>query len=156
METSFAGSSQVYNSEVGEFISEAHRTLATVLKDYKPTFSLVYIPMKDRITQQDREKPFAILDSPPGLPAHIVRYLTEAEMKDTPAVLSWIFKGDLMKHRPNDIMAQIEAEEAATQLLQQRQREAELEDIIEFGSFVASGGREKLHNFRHNGIEFKR
>ena len=57
-------SAQVYNAELGEFVSEDHQHLAEILKDLKPTYNLVYIPKKDRVTPEEQQKPWAILDKP--------------------------------------------------------------------------------------------
>ena len=100
METTLNRSSQVYNSDLGEFISEAHAHLAQVLHDYKPTLSLIYIPKKDR--DETDTKPWAILDSPANLAPHIIRYMSDAEMQKPAEILAWIFEGDLDKHRPDD------------------------------------------------------
>lgn len=154
MRTELGNTAGVWNSDQGAFISEAHKTLASVLHDYNPNFSLVWVPPKDRDASD--VKPFAILDSTPGIQPYIVRYLSETEMTDTTAVLAWVFEGDLSKNRAVDVFAKITAREKAAELLQLRQREAELEDIIEFGAFVASGGRDKLHSFKHNGRKYER
>lgn len=156
METSLGQASTVWNSELGEFISEDHRRVAEIIHDYKPTYSLVYIPKADRVTPEEIAKPWAILESPPNLPQYIVRYLSEVEMSNPTAVVAWLFAGDLDRHRPGDVMRRIEAEENARQLLSMKQREDELEDIIDFGSFVASGGRDKQHTFKHNGQVYRR
>lgn len=154
MSTHLAQHSTVYDSEQGAFISEAHKTLATVLHDYNPHFSLVWIPPKDRDATDI--KPFAILDSSPGLEPYVMRYLSEAEMQDTSAVLAWVWEGDLSRQRAVDVFQKIETREKAAEALQLRTRQAELEDIIDFGAFMATGGREKKHTFHHNGREYRR
>lgn len=156
METSLNRSANVWNSELGEFISEDHRRFAEVLRDLKPTYSLVYIPKADRTTQHDREKPWAILESPKNLPPYIVRYLSEAEMANPQAVLGWLISGDLDRNSPQAILQQIEAEEKARQLMELKRREDELEDMLDFNTFVLSGGRDKRHNIRHEGKVFRR
>lgn len=146
METSFATSGQVWNSERGEFISTEHQAFAGILKDYNPCLSLVYIPMNDR---GDRDQfPFAILEDAPGKEPYIVRYMTEEQMLHPEDVLTWLFEGDLRRHRPGDILTRIELREKAQELLKLKKREEELEDIADRGVFAATGGRDKLHTFK--------
>ena len=156
METSLGQASTVWNSELGEFISEDHRRFAEVLKDLKPTYSLVYIPKADRVSPDEIAKPWAILEQVAGKPQYIVRYLSEVEMSNPQAILAWCLAGDLDRNRPGDVWRRIEAEENARQLMALKKREDELEDIMEFGAFVATGGRNKQHTFKHNGQTYRR
>lgn len=156
MQTSLGQASTVWNSDLGEFISEDHRRFAEVLKDLKPTYSLVYIPKADRVTPDEIAKPWAILEAAPGKGQYIVRYLSEVEMQKPQEILAWCLAGDLDRSRPGDIWRRIEAEENARQLMALKKREDELEDIMEFGAFVSTGGRNKLHDFKHNGQTYRR
>ena len=133
MQTHLAESAGVWDSTQGAFISTEHQKLAEVLSDYNPYFSLVWIPPKDRSTNDTR--PFAILDSSPGKAPYIVRYLSDAEMRDATSILTWVFEGDLSKHRPVDVLTRIELREKAQQLLDlktQEERLAEEQDKLEF------------------------
>lgn len=150
MSTSLAHSSQVWNSDLGEFISDAHVHLAQVLNDYKPTFSLVYIPKADR--DADDTKPWAILDSPANMPAHIVRYLTDAEMQRPAEVLAWIFEGDLDKHRPDDVFARMELKRQAEELMNLKKQEEELADHMELIEFAAKTNK---NTWKHNGRTYR-
>ena len=144
MATLFASPTS-WNSDLNEFISDDHARLAGVLHDYKPTLSLVYIPKLQRTTAAEHAKPWAILDSPAYLREHIIRYLSDEEMKNPQEILKWIFLGDLEKNRPGDVLARIEAEQAAATLLQLKREEDDLEDRIDHMAFLASGGRDKKH-----------
>lgn len=146
METSLNRSATVWNSELGEFINEKHAHLAQVLQDYKPTLSLVYIPKQDRDATDT--KPWAILDSPANMPAHIIRYLTDKEMEDPAAVLTWIFEGDLDKHRPNDVFARMEAKRAAEELMNLKKQEEDLADYLDLFEFAAKTNK---HTWKHDG-----
>lgn len=150
METTLNRSSQVYNSDLGEFVSEAHSHLAQVLNDYKPTLSLVYIPKKDRTA--DDTKPWAILDSPANMAPHIIRYLTDAEMAKPAEVLAWIFEGDLDKHRPDDVFARMEAKRAAQELMDLKKQEEELADHMELIDFAV---RTNKNTWKHNGRTYR-
>lgn len=146
METSLNRSATVWNSDLGEFINEKHAHLAQVLQDYKPTLSLVYIPKQQRDATDT--KPWAILDSPANMAPHIIRYLTDKEMEDPASVLSWIFEGDLDKHRPDDVFAKMEAKRAAEELMNLKKQEEDLADYLDLFEFAAKTNK---HTWRHNG-----
>jgi hypothetical protein len=146
METSLNRSATVWNSDLGEFINEKHAHLAQVLQDYKNTLSLVYIPKQQRDATDT--KPWAILDSPANMAPHIVRYLTDKEMEDPAAVLTWIFEGDLSKHRPDDVFAKMEAKRAAEELMNLKKQEEDLADYLDLFEFAAKTNK---HTWRHDG-----
>ena len=150
MTTALAHSSQIWNSDLGEFVSDAHVHLAQVLNDYKPTFSLVYIPKADR--DADDTKPWAILDSPANMPAHIIRYLSDQEMQRPAEVLAWIFEGDLDKHRPDDVFARMELKRQAEELMNLKKQEEELADHYELIEFAA---RTNKNTWKHNGRTYR-
>ncbi len=156
METSLGQSAQVFNSDLGEFVREDHVHFAQILKDLKPTYNLVYIPVKDRTTPEEKQKPWAILDKPDNMPEYIVRYMSEQEMKEPHKIIAWLFEGDVVRHGADNILKRIEAEENAKKLMELKRQEDELEDRIEFGAFIMSGGRDKLHTVRHDGKKFER
>ena len=130
--------------------------LAQVLKDLKPTYNLVYIPVKDRTTPEEKQKPWAILDRPDNLPEYVVRYLSEEEMKQPHKVLAWLFDGDIVRHGAENVLKRIEAEENAKKLLDFKRQEEELEDRIDYADFLFTGGRDKKHTISHNGKKFER
>lgn len=146
-------SSMVYNSELGEFIDDRHVHLARILKDYKDTYELVYIPKKDRDATDT--KPWAILERHPVTGNHIVRYLSEVEMNDPAGVLEWIFNADLDRNRPQDVFQRIQNREAAEQLMEFKRQEEELEDKLDLVASIASGGRDKKSWYRHNGVTYR-
>jgi len=150
MTTALAHSSQVWNSDLGEFVSDAHVHLAQVLNDYKPTFSLVYIPKADR--DADDTKPWAILDSPANMPPHIIRYLTDQEMQRPAEVLAWIFEGDLDKHRPDDVFARMELKRQAEELMNLKKQEEELADHMDLIEFAAKTNK---NTWKHNGRTYR-
>lgn len=143
----------VWNADLGEFIDDRHAHLAQVLRDYKSTYELVYIPKKDRDATDT--KPWAILEHHPKTGDHIVRYLSEAEMNDPAGVLEWIFNADLDRNRPQDVFQRIQNREAAEQLMKLKAEEEALEDRLEMVATIASGGRDKKSWFRHNGITYR-
>ena len=130
--------------------------LAQVLKDLKPTYNLVYVPVKDRTTPEEKQKPWAILDRPDNLPEYVVRYISEEEMKQPHKVLAWLFDGDIVRHGAENVLKRIEAEENAKKLLDFKRQEEELEDRIDYADFLFTGGRDKKHLITHNGKKFER
>jgi hypothetical protein len=156
MFTTLGQSPQVYNAELGEFVSDDHQRFAEVLKDLKPTYNLVYIPQKDRTTPQDHEKPWAILDKPDNQREYIVRTMSDAEMKEPHKIIAWLFDGDIVRHGAENVLKRIEAEENAKQLMELKRQEDDYEDRIEMIEFLASGGRNKKHTITHNGKKFER
>jgi hypothetical protein len=156
METYLGQSPSVYNSELGEFVSDDHVRFAQVLKDLKPTYSLVYIPVKNRTTPEEKLKPWAIMDKPDNLPEYAVRFLSDEDMKTPHKIIAWLFDGDVVRHGADNVLKRIEAEENAKKLMEFKRQEDELEDRIEYGAFLISGGRNKLHTVKHNGKKFER
>ena len=156
METYLGQSPNVYNPDLKEFVREDHMHLAQILKDFKPTYNLVYIPQKDRSTPEEKLKPWAILDKPDNLPEYVVRYLSEDEMKEPHKVLAWLFDGDIVRHGAENVLRRIEAEEQAKKLMELKRQEDELEDRIEIAEFFVTGGRDKKHTFTYNGKKFNR
>lgn len=150
METTLNKSSVVWNSDLGEFINDKHAHLAQILQDYKPTFSLVYIPKKDRDATDT--KPWAILDSPANKPTHIIRYLSDQEMENPEAILQWVFEGDLDKHRPDDVFARMELKRAAQELLDLKKQE---EDMADFYDKIEFAARTNLHTWKHDGRTYQ-
>lgn len=149
-------SAQVYNSDLGEFVSDNHKRFAEVLQDFKPTYSLVYIPKKDRTTPEDHQKPWAILDKPDNQREYIVRTMSDEEMKEPHKILAWLFDGDIVRHGAENVLKRIEAEENAKQLLELKRQEDNLEDRLEIIEFLASGGRDKKHTVTYNRKKFSR
>lgn len=146
-------SSMVYNSELGEFIDDRHVHLAQILKDYKDTYELVYIPKAKRDATDT--KPWAILEHHPKTGSHVVRYLSEVEMNDPAGVLEWIFNGDLDRHRPQDVFQRIINRENAEKLLEFKRQEEELEDRLDLVAAIASGGRDHKSWYKHDGKTYR-
>jgi len=155
METHLSENATVWDSATGAFISTAHQRLAEVLNEYNPYFSLVFIPPANRDATDT--KPFAILDSSPGKPKHIIRYLSEREMENPSEIIGWIFNGDMSKHRPVDVFQRLENERVAKELLDLKAREEEAEAREDFADWVFGEGPGHAGNFaKHNGQTYRR
>lgn len=143
MATAFTRSAGVWNSERGEFISEAHARLADALFDYNRGFSLVYIPEKNRSAEDT--KPFAILHSPDGKEPYIIRYLTAEAVNNVEEVLGWVFENDLSKN--SGVLQKIEARERAKKVLQLQEQEDQLAELRDIAMHAA---RSPLHKYKIN------
>lgn len=141
--TIFGSSAGTWSSEFGQFISDDHQRFAEVLQDVNPNLFLSFIPQKDR-TESDT-KPFAIVEHREGFEPHIIRYLSVLDMEKPAEILAWCAAGDLVRNRPQDVLARIEREETMQELLDLKKREDELEDILDMGAFV---GRTPLNRFK--------
>lgn len=149
MQTHLKESAGVWDSDSGAFINSKMQRMAEILNDYNSNFSLVWIPPKNRDATDT--KPYAILDSTPGLAPYVMRYLSEVEMNDPAAILAWIFDGDLSKHSPVDVLTSIQNRQNAEQLLYLKVEEDAAQDRIDHIAFYAGGGRDKRNYIRENG-----
>lgn len=146
-----------YSQEFGEFLSSKAARLAEVLRDYNPYLELVFIPSSKRDASDTH--PFAIRDNSPwrlgpGGQGYIVRHISEREMDDPQAILSWLFEGDLSKRGLSEIMARQQAKEAAEKLLDMKRQQDIAAERQELAAALVSGGRDKKNSYRHNGKIF--
>lgn len=128
----------------GAVINEDQRRIAQILHDYNPELEVRYIPPAMR-TEGDTE-PFCIIhnDSRNGN-SYVVMYVSEEDFNHT--VLAKIFMAD--QHRQDkNILSQIDATNAAIELLQQKRWEEKREEMRDFAFTVL---RSPLHTFHHNG-----
>jgi len=135
-----------WNSDLGEFVSDDHQRLAEIIHDYNPAMSLLYIPQRDRAGEVSF--PFAIKEEQLGAEPVIIRYLTADQMRRPNEILAWLFEGDLRKHRPQDVLARLEAEDLADKLLSLKKLEDETADREDKVAFAVSGGRDRKHTVR--------
>lgn len=155
MQTITTGAAKVYDSSVHDFIDQKHQQLAEILHDYDPTLSLEFVPSLDR--DEGDTKPFRIKQTPlDGRAPYIVRYLTPREMDDPAQVLEWIWEGDFKKHAPDAVFNRLEVRRLAQELLKKKDEEAERAEQVDLLTNLASGGRDHLHYFKHNGKTFRR
>lgn len=142
-------SSTVWNSELGEFINEDHARMHEMLQAYHPgRYELVYIPMGKRETALDHSRPWAILERQADGRMEPIRYMTEQDMADPPAIIAWVFQGDLIKHKPMDVLARIENEQdirMAMNAARQRDEAAARQDHM---AFLVRGGRDRKNRIQ--------
>lgn len=139
-----AFSSTTWNPEVGEFINDDHARLQELLSKYdRGRYTLLYIPGRKRQEMDDRVRPWAIKErnSQTG-EEYIVRYMSDEDMADPAGVMAWILEGDMLRVRPIDALAKIEAREKAERLLMLARRRDEMEDKKQYAAFLVSGGKD--------------
>lgn len=136
----------IYDPEMGEFISDVHVHLAAIIHDYKPTLWLVHIPKK---AQTGFEKPWAIIERDPRFDEHVIRYLSDEEMRNPRAILAWLFAGDQDKQGAQAILERLEKEALAQQLLDNKAKQEQLADELDHIEFYTSGGRNHLHTIQY-------
>lgn len=138
--TTLAQNTAVWDSSLQCFISSKHQQLAEMVSDYNRFFSLVFIPPKDRDATDT--KPYAILDSSPGLRPHIIRYLSVAEVDDPVKVIGWIFEGDMSRrsNRPIDVFQRMEAAENARKLVAAKAEMEAMEERVEKANWLFGEG----------------
>ena len=100
-------------------------------------------------------KPFRIVSKEPGKPSHVVKDLSETELDNPQEILAWLFEGDVRKHRPDDIFAQMEAKRIAAEVWAQKQEDDEREDRRDLLQQIVRGGRDRKNYFRHDGVTYK-
>ena len=126
----------------GGGLSVSHERIAEIIRDLDPTLELAYIPDAQR-SSFDRH-PFAIIHRPTnGAPPYIAITMPENEVDER--LIAKLIKRDT--HR-GSVIDEMEAHEAAQNLLRAKNKMDEQEEIAEFAqSFLKS----KKHTYRHNG-----
>lgn len=125
-------------TESGHFVSMEHSRIAEIINDYNPDLYLLFIPPARR---EAGDKPYAVMHQPEGKAPYIVAYYDDCDER----ILEHIFMNDTTRH---DIMARLEAQELAQQLVEAKRRQ----EIAEANADMAkSMWRSPLHTYRHNG-----
>lgn len=129
-------------AEDGHFINEKFAYINEIIQDFDSRLQLVWIPPENRV-QNDTEPPYAVMHTAPDGQQKIVLTIKEEELDQR--VLQKLFLGDTSR---NDVLAQLEAAELATEVM----RNKELMEKAEFRKdFVATVVGSHKHSFRHNG-----
>ena len=148
MPNSLLGSEYRFDKESGYILHAQHQRIAEIIKDYNPELELVWIP-PDRRDPED-VKPFAVVHNQKDGSQYPVMFLSEDEMDHR--VLKRIFLSDMTKARPQDVMNEIEAEEAAKRIMAAKEQE----DIAaEKRDFAMSLLRSNKNWYHHNGKVYR-
>jgi hypothetical protein len=130
----------------GHWLSQDHLRIAEIIHDYNPQLELVWIPPEDR-KELDTEYPFAVRCNPDDGKSYIMMQLKEHEVDHR--VLERIFLNDNTK---NDVLARLEAEEAAIYAIKLKKQMEEAEERREF---LASIFKSPKSVYRHDGVEYR-
>lgn len=123
-------------------LSAKHERVAEIIKDYDPDLELAYIPKQERTSFDS--KPFAIVHvNPQNGYRYVVMTCREDEVDER--LVARLFKHNIAE---NDVIGQLEADEAAARLLEYRTKMDEVEEKKEFMRAVLTS---KKNWYRHNG-----
>jgi hypothetical protein len=111
----------------GRWVSENYERLARVVQDYDPQFELRWIPPENRITFEERTKPFVVWDTFSNTSCFFASEL------DTPEeILTRMFLGD---NKQGDVLARMDAHNAAVKAMEMKEQldiEGERQEYVEF------------------------
>lgn len=136
-------------------MDQRHVDLATLIHEYDPRFSLAYIPERDR-NALGTDKPFAIQERRNDGSVVAIREISNEEMNNPAAILTWIAKGDVARRGTWTVFQELEAQRLAEMALQAAREEEEAADRRDMVAALAGGGRDRKHYYRHNGKTFRR
>lgn len=99
------------------WINENFERLAQIIKDFDPYLELVFIPPHERKNPEDYSRAYAVVDNNPRFKRHVVMYAPhDADPQKILAAL-WVSNTD-----KNDVLSYIDAEEAARQAFELKER----------------------------------
>lgn len=104
-------------SNVQDWVNENFARLAEIISDFDPYLELVFIPPHERKNPEDHARAYAIVDNNPRFKRHIVMYAPHDA--DPQTILASLFASNTDK---NDVLAYIDAEEAARQAFEMKQQ----------------------------------
>lgn len=115
-------------TETGVWVNEDFERLARVVQEYDPQFELRWIPPEARTDPEDRKKPYVIWD------LYVNEPVCFASELDTPqGLLAKLFSID---NKQGDVLARMEAENAAAEVLKLKERMDEAEEKMEMVAWL--------------------
>lgn len=128
-------------AEDGHWINEKFARISEIISDFDHRLQLVWIPPENR-TAFDT-KPYAILHTADNGAQKIVMYIKEEDLDER--ILAHLFLNDTERH---DVIARLEAEELAAQVVKNKEL---MEKAEERQDFIASVVKSPLHSYKHKG-----
>jgi hypothetical protein len=138
------GSQYRYNEEAGRFVNANHERIATIIHEYDPRLALAWIPPESRDPVD--VFPYVVIYEHDDGSQQAVFYLTEEELDER--VLARLFMNDFNKHDPDALWNQMQANQMAAQLVEQKKIEDEAAEKWEFGKWAL---QTRKNTFKHNG-----
>lgn len=136
----------IYDTVSGEMISQKMNRIQEIIQDYDPTLRLAWIPPKER-TAFDKY-PFVLIHSPVGKPEYIAMTLKEDEVNESLLARLWMHD-----NRRNNVLDRLEAEDAARQAIEFKQK-MDAEEIRK--ELVSTIIKSPLNTYRGpNGVVYK-
>ena len=124
----------------GQFVSEKHMTVATIINDYNPNLSLVWIPPAAR-AEFDKGHEFAVIHTDPEqYKQYVVMYVGEDEVDER--LLAKLWMNDT---RRTDVLARLEFEDHARAMIEEKAREEAAAQRIDT---VATVMKSPLHTYK--------
>lgn len=142
------GSNYRFDSDSGNIVSAQHQRIAEIIHDYNPELELMWIPPGKRDAQDT--KPFVVVHRQKDGNVYPIFYVGEHEMDHR--VLARIFAADMSRNDPNKILTEIEANEAAQEILKAKKYEDEMAEKRDFAKHLLQTNK---NYYRHNGKVYK-
>lgn len=128
-------------AEDGHWINEKFARIAEIINDFDHRLQLVWIPPENR-TAFD-VKPYGILHTSDNGAQKMVMLIKEEDLDER--ILAHLFLNDTERH---DVIARLEAEELAQQVLRNKEK---MEKAEERRDFISTVVKSPLHSFKHKG-----
>lgn len=128
-------------AEDGHWINEKFARIAEIINDFDHRLQLVWIPPENR-TAFD-VKPYGVLHTSDNGAQKIVMLIKEEDLDER--ILAHLFLNDTERH---DVIARLEAEELAQQVLRNKEK---MEKAEERRDFISTVVKSPLHSFKHKG-----
>jgi hypothetical protein len=142
------GSNYRYNEEAGRFVNANHERIATIIHEYDPRLALAWIPPESRDPVD--VYPYVVVYQHDDGSQQAVFYLTEAELDER--VLARLFMNDFNKHDSDALWNQMQANQMAAQLVEQKKIEDEAAEKWEYGEWAL---KTRLNTWKHNGKKWR-
>lgn len=131
----------------GRFISERVALLVETIQEWDPYLEVRWIPPEERALSNDPA--FAIVDTSPNVPEHVVMYVQTEEEMDARVLERLI---DMKKLQGVDLMKHIDAKNEAFRLLQAKIFSEKLEEANDLAYSIL---KSPLHRYKHDGVIYE-
>lgn len=128
-------------AEDGHWVNDKFARISEIISDFDHRLQLVWIPPENR-TAFD-VKPYGILHTSDNGVQKMVMLIKEEDLDER--ILAHLFLNDTERH---DVIARLEAEELAQQVMRNKEKMEEAEARRDFIETVV---RSPLHSFKHKG-----
>ncbi len=135
--------SLLYSTENGYFVSQEHRRVAEILRDFDSNLELRFIPPHLRESQEEKQWPFVLVDNPPGKEPYLVMLLEENEINAS--LIGKVFQTRIDPNRP---MERLKALADAQRVYDLKKNQDEYDALDDFHAAML---RSPLHTYKHGG-----